>query len=325
MVIIIALIFFSIIVLIHEFGHFIMAKACGVYVDEFSLGMGPKLFSIKGKETMYSIRLLPIGGYVKMMGEEEEFSDERSFSNKPVFQRMLIIIAGPVMNFLLTLVIFAGIHFYVGSPSNIIQEVIPNFPAQEVGLKENDKIVKVNQKKVSKWEDTSKMIEKSSNKEISITIERNNKQEILKLTPKSVDGKTMIGIVPKRSRNLIESSVKSIKMTGDFLIQMSSMFTGKVKIEDVSGPVGIVKVIGDTAQKGLINLVYLSGIISLNLGFLNLIPIPALDGGRFLFLLVEAIRGKKVNQEKEAMVNLVGFAVLMLLMIVVTVHDVVKF
>ncbi len=328
MTIIISLIVFGIIILFHEFGHFIMAKMAGVKVHEFAIGMGPKLFGFKGEETEYTIRILPLGGYVKMEGEDENSNDPRSFNNKSIFQRIGIILAGPLMNFILAIILFTGMFMYMGIPSTIIKETIDHLPAQKVGIKAGDKIVKINDIKVKSWEDIVKKISTSQDEKINIKVNRDGKLISYDVAPQKQKGKNMIGIVPKEEKNMLLSFEYAIKQTFYILNEMihflGKAISGKASTAEVTGPVGIVDVVGKAAKAGIINVISLAALISLNLGLLNLLPIPALDGSRILFLLIELIRGKKVDPDKEGTIHFVGFVALMLLMIFITYKDVLR-
>lgn len=328
MTIIIALIVFGIIVLVHEFGHFIVAKKSGVKIHEFAIGMGPKLIGIKKGETDYTIRILPLGGFVRMEGEDENSSDPRSFNNKNIFQRIAIIFAGPFMNFLLAIVLFAFIFMYQGVPGTTIKQTLPNLPAKEVGIKAGDTIVEINNIKVNSWDEVSKEITNSQGKKINIKISRNEELKSYDIIPQKQNGRIMIGIEPKFEKNIFLSLKYSIKQTVFFLEQMinflGNAISGNASFKDVAGPVGIVNIVGKVAKTGFISLVSFAAIISLNLGLMNLLPIPALDGGRILLLLVELVRGKKIDPDKEGFIHFVGFVALMLLMVVITYKDIAR-
>ena len=328
MTIIVALLVFGVIVLFHEFGHFIIAKASGVKVHEFAIGMGPKLASIQGKETLYSIRILPIGGYVKMLGENEESDDERSFGNKSIFKRISIIAAGPIMNFILAVILFAVIFMSTGTPSTTVKEAMEGYPAQQAGIIQGDKIVEIEGEKISEWNDITSHIGPSAGEELEISIERDGKLLRKVVVPKDEDGRGMIGIVPGNEKNIFHSIKYSVQRTMWILSQMIgflvSLIGGKAASSEVVGPVGIINVVGEAAKIGLLNVLSLAAVISINLGLLNLLPIPALDGSRILFLIAELIRGKKLDQEKEGFIHFIGFAILIAFMIFITYKDVLQ-
>jgi regulator of sigma E protease len=331
MTIIVALLVFGFIVLVHEFGHFIVAKHHGVRVHEFAIGMGPKLFSIK-RETEYSIRVLPFGGFIRMEGEDEESSDPKSFNKKSIGQRASIIFAGPFMNLILAILVFIPIFIYVGSPSTTIAKVENGSPAQQAGILVGDTITEINGKEIKNWNQITSTIDASKGKTLDIKVERNDDVENIKVTPKNEKGDFKLGIGTKLEKNIGGAFVNSIKTTINILGQMITLLvqlvTGNLPsgaAESISGPVGIISVVGDATRSGFMDVLSLTALISLNLALMNLLPIPALDGGRLLFLAVEAIRGgKKLNQEREGMINFLGFAALMALMLFVTYRDMIK-
>lgn len=325
------LLVFGIVIAIHEFGHFIVAKLAGVKVHEFAIGMGPKLFQKKKGETEYTLRLLPIGGYVKMEGEDEESDDERSFGKQPAWIKIAIVSAGAFMNFVLAIVVFTIYSYGIGTPTTIIESVVNQMPAQEAGIVKGDKIIGVNDYNTDSWQDVTEKISKSETEEIKITIQRDNNQEtytINAIKDKDED-RLIIGIQPKFEKNFM-SAIKggisnftlSVKMMFEFIGQL---FQGNVNKDDVSGPVGIVYAVGVVSKQGLMSVLFFMGLISINLGVFNLLPIPALDGSRVVFLLIELIRGKPVDPNKEGIIHMVGFVLLILLMIVVAYNDIIKF
>lgn len=328
MSIFIALVVFGVIVLFHEFGHFIVAKLCKVKVHEFAIGMGPKIASIKGKETDYSIRLLPLGGYVKMLGEDEDSEDERSFGKKSVLQRIGIIAAGPIMNFVLAILLFTVIFMVVGIPTTSIKETMKDYPAHSAGIIAGDRIIEIEGKTIESWNQVTSIVGSSAEKSIDIKIQREGNTMEFEVVPVLQEGRGVIGILPTSEKNLSLSVKSSAERTGYILSQMMNFFatlvTGKVNTSDVVGPVGIINVVGEAAKVGYLNVISLAAVISINLGLINLFPFPALDGSRILFLIVELVRGKKIDSEKEGMIHLIGFALLMLLMLVITYKDIIK-
>ncbi|WP_099187187.1 RIP metalloprotease RseP [Tepidibacter mesophilus] len=324
--IIISLIVFGILVLFHEFGHFIVAKKAGVKVHEFAIGMGPKIYAYKGYETEYSLRLLPIGGYVRMEGEDEESSDPRSFNNKTIFQKISIVFAGPVMNFILAILLFTVMFMYKGVPGTTIEKTVDNLPAQQVGIKQGDKILKINDSSIKNWDDIRKTISASNTDDINIKVQRDDNVLEYNIKPKHENGKKIIGIEPKYEKNIISSFKYAVNQTFSILGQMidflGKAITGNVSKDEVAGPVGIINVVGQAADAGIINVIFLAAVISINLGLFNLLPVPALDGGRIVFLIIELIRGKKMDPEREGSIHFVGFVALMLLMVFTIYNDV---
>lgn len=362
MTIIIALLFFGIIILIHEFGHFLLAKKNGVTVHEFSIGMGPKIYGKEKNGTEYTIRLLPIGGYVSMEGEEDGFdrSDEESeektsiedneeefdlnydknivnegsFAEKTILQRASIIFAGPFFNFLGCIGFLVALFLMIGVPTTKVDTVIDDAPAKTIGIMAGDEIKSINGNKVESSSDITEIISASKGEEISLVVNRDNHDKEFKITPEFNDETQsyIIGITFARTKNIIKSFATACTTTVDISVQMvdflGQLVTGKVEggiSNSVAGPVGVIGIVSDAAKTGIVNLIYLAAIISLNLGIMNLIPFPALDGGRLLLLLIEGLRGgKKLDPSKEAMINIVGMSVLMAFMLFVTYKDILR-
>lgn len=334
MTIIAAIILFGIIVFIHELGHFLFAKKAGVKIHEFAIGMGPKIYSTQKGETKYSIRLLPLGGYVSMEGEDGESNDPRAFGRKTLLQRASIIFAGPFFNIILTVLLLIPVSAYIGtaSDSNVLGNVLENTPAIEAGLKPNDKIIEINGTKISNWQEIVDNLQKETTTPVNIKVERDNTIKEFSITPeKNEEGKSVIGITPIYDKSIIKAIPQAFLTTWDMIKQMLTfvvqLFTGTIPggfENSVTGPVGVIGIVSDAAKMGIINLIYIGAVISLNLGILNLLPIPALDGGRLLILGIEAIRGKKMDPNKEVMIHTVGLIVLMGFMLFVTYKDILK-
>jgi len=342
--VVLALFIFGLLIFVHEFGHFIIAKMVGIRVEEFSIGMGPKAFSSQRGETLYSVRILPIGGYVKMTGEsgiEEEdvltANDPKRFNNKTVGQRAAVVIAGPLMNFLLAILLFALFFSFVGIPtpdiSTKIGDIVADSPAEKAGLKSGDRIVNINGHNIEEWSEMVEIIHNQPGQELDFTIERNGQMMNLKITPE-LDPESnvgLIGITPStywEKVNPITGLGLAIKRTFEIIVftfvAIVQMLTGQMGVGEVAGPVGIVKLIGESARVGLIYVINLTALISINLGLLNLLPIPALDGSKLIFLGIEALRGKPIDARKENFVHIIGFALLMTLMLIVTYRDIVR-
>ena len=333
MTIIIALLLFGVIVLIHEFGHFILAKKIGVTVHEFAVGMGPKLFGVEKNGTLYSLRLLPIGGFCAMEGEDEDSDKPGSFGRKSILQRASIIFAGPFFNLVLAVIFLIPVFIYIGSPTTTIDQVIDNSPAQAANLQKGDTIKEINGQEITSWNEFTEVITTSEGKELNVVVDRDNKSVKLSITPEiGEDGTYKVGVTCLRNKNVINAIKESFVTTGQMIVQMvtflKQMITGTVPggfSNSVAGPVGVISIVSDAAKTGFINLLYLGSIISLNLGIINLVPFPALDGGRLFLLLIEALRGgKKINPDKEAMINMIGFCALMAFMVFITYSDVTK-
>lgn len=338
---------FGSMVMIHELGHYMVAKWIGVKVIEFSFGFGPKLVGYQGRETLYALRLIPLGGYVKLHGMDAEVDangqaviapthDARSFMSKPVWQRMAVIVAGPIMNFVLAIIIFVSVFAYLGIPSagntNMIGSLVPGKPAVASGIQPGDKIVAVNNEPTLDWTRLTEVIHAKPDQVLSLTVERDKgKQTVSVKTEKDAQtGYGMIGIAPEviyKHASILQSTRYGLERTVNFtkfiMVTLAQMITGKIPA-DVGGPVMIAQVIGDAAQEGLADLLSLTGVLSIQLGLINLFPIPALDGSRLVFLLIEGVRGKPLKPEKENMIHLVGFVLLMALMIAVTYKDILR-
>jgi regulator of sigma E protease len=328
-----ALLAFSVLIIGHEFGHFIMARVNGVKVLEFSLGMGPKLFSIKGKETEYLIKALPIGGYVRMYGEEDDVNavEDSAFSNKTSFQKLTIVAAGPIMNFIIAILFFSLVGGIKGHSTNIIDKVIENSPAMEVGILAGDKITEVNGKIVTTWEDFFNEIFTGEGKPVNMQVERNGEKIKLDLVPTYNEAEDVyqVGIHSKVvTPNFIDSIKYGINQTGSTIRQtfgfFGQLFKGKVSANDVGGPISMIKISGMAAQRGILTLLNIMALFSVQLAIFNIIPFPALDGGWIFLLLFQIITGKEVNKEKVATINYYGFLALMSLMVLVLLKDIIN-
>lgn len=328
--IVIAILAISVLVIGHELGHFLLAKANNVKVEEFSIGMGPKIFGVKGKETEYALKAFPIGGYVKMLGEEEQSSDIRSFSNKAPERKLSIIAAGPIMNFVLAIVFFMLIAFSKGYVAPIISSFTENSAAQKAGLQKGDQIVKIENTKVVTWEDLYTVLYTAKDKKLAIDYKRDGKVYSINLAPTwdAKENRYLIGISPTAIEHptFIQSvnygfneTISLIKQT---FVSFKTIFTGKASLNDVGGPVTIIKISGEAAKAGFWQLLYFCAFISVQLAIFNIIPFPALDGGWIFLLLFEIITRKKVDDNKVAIVNYVGFTLLMILMVLVTIKDI---
>lgn len=322
-----SLVVFLLVVMLHEFGHFTVAKLSGIKVNEFSIGMGPKLFQKQKGETSYSLRALPIGGYVAMEGEEESSHDPRSFNNAPILKRMAVVLAGAFMNFILAFLAFTIIFSIVGYGSNEIDKVIKDSPAVIAGLKAGDIIIEIDKVKTKDIYEINSLISDKKDEEINLKISRNGENLDINLKPRYSEENKMylIGITSKLKHSFFKSIELGAKRTGEMslmiLKSLKMIFDGSFKMEYLSGPVGVVQMIGSESSKGFLNFLQILALISVNLGVFNLLPIPALDGGKFLFLLIEALRGKPINEKFEQGLSLIGISLLFSLMIYVTIFN----
>ena len=331
------------IVFFHELGHFLFAKKAGVYIYEFSIGMGPQLFKWKSKkdETMYSIRLLPIGGFVQMAGEEidpdENIPKEKRMQSKTWLQRFSIMIAGIFFNFVLAIVLLFVVGLINGTPKKetYIGVIDKNSSAYNAGLRENFEILQVNGKKVSTKDILSLELIANVKKEVEIKYkDENGNVEIAKFKADTVDEngttnyKYGFSLINQKQRGFFSSIkyafTKTIELIEYMFFVIWYLITGKISLTNLSGPIGIFTMVGETAKEGLINLVYLMAIISVNVGFINFLPLPAFDGGRILFLIIEKIKGSPVNPKIENIIHTAGLGLLMLLMVFITYNDILR-
>lgn len=324
-----AIFVFLLVVVIHEGGHFSVAKLVGIKVNEFAIGMGPKLFQKRKGETIYTLRALPIGGYVKMEGEDEDSDDPRGFSKVSVWSRIAVVSAGAIMNFVLAIVVLSIVAFSLGLPTTTIEEVLVDSPAMEYGVLPSDKILSIDGVEINEWNEIVDTINSSeTSKMLNIDVLRDGEIISLQVKPVVDDKRVVIGIVPKSERSFFKSIEAGFKDTWYFLKLMfnfiAMLFQGQVSTNDLAGPVGVINEIGNQAKMGFLNLLYILGFISVNLGFFNLLPIPALDGSRIVFLLIEAIRGKPVDPKKEGFIHFLGFVFLISLMLLVTYKDLIR-
>ena len=330
-------------VFIHELGHFIWAKKAGVHVYEFSIGMGPKIFSFhrKNDETDYCIRLFPVGGFVSMAGETEEETGvpkNKQLANKAWGWRFITISAGIIHNFLLAIFLFFVIGLFNGKVSreSFVAELQEGYPASSSTIQVGDEITGINGKSLYSSDLLMLELQVNQGKEIDLNVKhQNGTRENIHLAPmkEEVDGQevyrygfTLQNKVTKGLFPAIQFAFeKTISLTLQMIKIIGYLFTGVLSLNALSGPVGIFNIVGETAKAGLLNLVYLTGYLSLNVGFMNFLPIPAMDGGRLFFLLIEKIKGSPVNQKVENAIHTVGFGLLMILMLYITFNDIVKF
>lgn len=410
MTIISSILVFSVIVLVHEYGHYKAAKSVGIKVYEFAIGMGPTLFKREKNGTIYSIRAVPIGGFVQMEGEEEDVRTSTSFSTKTVWQRFLVIASGPLMNFFLALALFIIISFsfgvygnridFISEDSNeykaglrtgdeivsvngdkayiwedIFYEIIGNensyytvkyerdnqvkeikinnnyrklvgistqmedgnatttvsptdvtSPAYKAGIKDGDVVVKINDVPVSSWDELTKQVELTENdKQVKVTVDRDGKILDFNIVPQTQITVKFNTQLEKSFASAISSSAyKTVYYIELMFKTISQLVTGKLGSDALGGPVMVISMVGEAAESGILSLLNLAAFISINLGFMNLLPIPALDGSKLVFLMVEAVRGKAIPIEKEGYIHFIGFVVLIGFMIFITYKDILR-
>lgn len=331
MTIIYAILIFCVLIFVHELGHFLAAKACGVKVNEFALGMGPAIFKRQKGETLYSLRILPIGGYCAMEGENEDSDDEGAFNRKPAWQRAIVLVAGSFMNLLTAVILMIVIAFWSGQPTTVIDQVTDDSPAYEAGLQSGDEIVAVNGEAIEEWSEVIALIGGNEDGAVEITVLRDGEE--LTFAPETEYdeemGREKIGIAVGVSHNVFKAVGDGVKNTGEMTVMMydviKQLITGEVSTSELSGPVGIVYMVNDTARAGAIYVVYLAALLSLNLAVINMLPFPALDGGRVLFLIIRLVTGRRVTDEMEAKIHFIGIVLLMVLMVYVTWQDILRF
>jgi regulator of sigma E protease len=405
-----SVIVFSFIVLVHEYGHYKAARSVGIKVHEFAIGMGPLLYKRQKNGIIYSLRAIPIGGFVKMEGEEEDVRSPGSYSTKTIWQRFKVIAAGPVMNFIFALILFLIIALTFGVYGNKVDIIDETSNEYRAGIRTGDKIISVNGEKAYIWEDIFFEITDTNNRQYTAVVERNgerkeltidnNYRKLIGITSKIIDGKTSTTVTPTDittpaykagikdgdkvikindvSINTWEELTKQIDLSKEnkavkvtverndeildfevvpqeqisvrfntaleksflsaiassayktvYYIELmfktiSQMITGKLGSEALGGPIMVISMVGEAAESGLLSLLSLAAFISINLGFMNLLPIPALDGSKLVFLLIEGVRGKAIPIEKEGYIHLVGFMVLIAFMIFITYKDILR-
>ena len=318
-------------IFIHELGHFTVAKLCKVRVNEFAIGFGPTIWKKQGKQTKYALRLIPLGGFVSMEGEDEHSEEEGSFSKASIPKRMAIVVAGAAVNIIFAIVVYfvlmAGNGTYV---TNEIDSVTEGYPAQEIGLQQGDKIVQINDETVSNRYDLNEALQENTG-EITLKVERNGETLEYKTSAKAVEteGYTgyYLGVTLKQAEdNFWNRCINGGIMTKDFLVSigenLKQLFTGNVGVDQMMGPVGISEVVSQT--DGVKEFIYMLALVSISLGVTNLLPIPALDGGKLLILIIEAIRRKPLKEQTEINIQLIGFSFLIGLSLLVTYNDIVR-
>ena len=359
MTIILFILVFGLIVISHEFGHFLLAKVNGIRVVEFAIGMGPKLLHFKRNGTEYALRLLPIGGACMFEGEDGKASEEEeakeqdtdtgriektgsgAFNDAPVWARISSVVAGPLFNFLLAFVLALIVVWFSGSDRPVINGLMEGYPAQEAGIEAGDVITRMNGEKIYLAREIYINTYLNQEKTMTLIYERDGQEHKVKVTPQynEEEGRYLIGFqgygeyVDCKNAGIFKYSYYEVRYSLKATIKSLGMLvSGRASKDDVSGPIGIAQVIGQVSEEAapygigvvLLNMLNIAMLLSVNLGVLNLLPLPALDGGRLVFMLIEAVRGKPVPPEKEGMVHFAGFVVLMILMVFVMFNDIAR-
>ncbi len=331
--ILITIVIFALIIFVHECGHFIAAKLCGVQVNEFALGMGPTLLKKKVGETVYALRLFPIGGFVSMEGEDDSSDNERAFCNKKLWQRFVILVAGAAMNLVLGFFVILSV---VASEDMIATNQIALFSenavTEESGLQVGDVIQSINGRRILVETDIIYELSKDADGVVSMVVLRDGEEVTLPAVTfaysETEEGNVLnidfkvVGVETNFGNVLSYTARKTLSTARLIWISIADLFTGRASINDLSGPVGITQVVGEATSYGFSTLLSLLSFITINVGIFNLLPIPALDGGRLIFLLIEAVRGKPIKPEHEGLVHLIGFVLVILLFIFVTIKDI---
>ena len=346
----------SIIVFIHEFGHFIVARWCGVKIEEFAIGFGKKIFSFHDKKgTQWKFCLLPFGGYVKMFGDKNGASipdieliknmspRERkiSFLGKNVYQRIAIVGAGPIANFLLAIFIFTCLFKINGITQiePVVSEVVENSASYQAGIKKGDKILAIDNKEIEDFQDIRNIVVTGLEEDLNFKIKRNNEELNIKISPKIISSKDMFGddvkmrsigliaenVVKKElslSESFVEANKETLSISKSILKTLGQLISGQRSVKELGGPVKIAKYSGKTVDMGLIVVAWFMAMISINLGVMNLLPIPVLDGGHLFYYFIEAIKGKPLSQKYQTYGYNFGLAIVLSLMVFTTLNDI---
>ena len=334
----------GVLVLVHELGHFVTAKLTGMRVDEFAIGFGPKLLSTKRGETVYSIRMVPLGGFndIAGMNPEENEAGERGYCEKPIPSRMLVILAGSIMNFILPVFLFFGIFFFSGvstqNPEPIMGTVLADKPAALAGMKDGDRVLAVNGVPIASWQEFTEMVQNDaelpdgSRAPMVMEVRRGEEQLQLTMTPAydSQSKRAMVGVmsaIDHREAGLFESAQLAVVKTVSIIAAMlDALYRLILELSgaELSGPIGIAQMAGEVAQMGIVPLLSFTAFLSLNLGIINLFPLPALDGGHFAMLCVEAVRGKPMSPKALYYMQCFGVALIVTLMLFATANDLMR-
>ena len=328
---------FGVLVTVHEFGHFITAKLTGMRVDEFAIGFGPKIYQHQEGETLYSLRAIPLGGYNKIAGmDPEDPIMEDGFNGRPLPARMLVILAGALMNFLLPVILFSGIFMVDGmtrvAEVPVIGQAFEGRAAHVAGLRSGDEIISINGNKVQKWNDVIALTRDNGTKEMTIVAKTAKGERSFTMTPVYNEqlGRALVGISPKLEKikpGVLESCKLGVTYTKRIMFAMvdglQKMIRGKSKLE-ISGPIGVAQAAGEVAGQGILPLMNFVAFLSINLGVINLLPLPALDGGHFILLVLELLRGKPLGAKAMNNIQMVGIGLILAITIFSTFKDITR-
>lgn len=329
MTILISIVVLGIIILVHELGHFLTARAFKMPISEFSIGMGPQVYSVETDRTLYSFRAIPLGGYVNIEGMEMDAEIENGFASKPAYQRLIVLSAGVFFNFVLAFLLLVGLHFHMGDTriqeDAVIGKVIEGSPAAKY-LQAGDRIVQIEGQPILEWTEIHTMI--ANKKEIQISIERGEEEKSFQIPLLQEAGNSYLGIYPEllhKDLNFVESVSKAresfVGIITDMLGGLHKMVTGKVSMKEISGPIGILQVVGEASKQGFLSLLWLSVFLSINVGLLNLLPLPALDGGRILFVFLEFLH-IPMNKRIEERIHKIGLALFLAFIFFISIQDI---
>lgn len=334
---ILAILLFCIMIFPHELGHFIAARRVGVKVNEFAFGMGPAIWKKQGPETLYSIRLFPVGGFCAMEGEDEDSNEPRAFGNKKPWQKIVVLAAGSFMNIICAIVIMSLVIGIMGFTTTVVGQVTEDLPAKAAGILEGDKLLKIDDTEIEQWTDVSKALQASGGEEVVVTLERDKQVETVSIVPQLTEGVDaqgnpaqgyVLGVTCKISHNpfmaVVDGAQSTWNMTKMMFSALGQLFTGKAGVDELSGPVGMINMVSQTTEYGFWYYGFLTALICVNLAIINLLPLPALDGGRIIFVIYTMITGKTVSEKVEGAIHMVGMVLLLALMVFVTMNDITR-
>lgn len=334
---ILAIILFCVMIFPHELGHFIAARRVGVKVNEFAFGMGPAIWKKQGRQTLYSIRLFPVGGFCAMEGEDEDSDEPGAFGNKKPWQKILVLAAGSFMNIICAILIMSLIIGIMGFTTTVIDQVTADMPAEAAGIMAGDRVLKIDETEIEQWADVSRAIQASEGEAMEVSVERDKEIHTLTVVPQLTEGVDAqgnpaqgyaLGITCRISHNPLKAVVDGVQSTWNMVKMMFSalgqLFSGQAGVDELSGPVGMINMVSQTVQYGFWYYGFLTALICVNLAIINMLPLPALDGGRIIFVIYTMITGKKVSEKVEGTVHFIGIVLLLGLMAFVTMNDITR-